>query len=112
MTARRLSMSAFGTKRTFQSAQLMSAFGGKADIGVELATCRLRPISDTMAGMEFIVRQMGASDRAIWAEMRTALWPDETPPTHAKMVDELLADGDSGIAVGFAEIAVRKYANG
>jgi hypothetical protein len=26
-------MSAFGTKRTFQRAQLMSAFGGKADIG-------------------------------------------------------------------------------
>ena len=74
-----------------------------------------------MAGMEFIVRQMGTSDRPIWAEMRTALWPDETPLTHAKMVDELLADGDSlsliaeatdGIAVGFAEIAVRKYANG
>ena len=26
-------MSAFGTKRTFQSCQLMSAFGGKADMG-------------------------------------------------------------------------------
>ena len=86
-----------------------------------MATCRLRPISDTMAGMEFIVRQMGAGDRAIWAEMRTALWPDETSLTHAKMVDELLGEADSlsliaeatdGIAVGFAEIAVRKYANG
>jgi len=74
-----------------------------------------------MAGMEFIIRQMGANDRAIWAEMRTALWPDETPLTHAKMVHELLGDGDSlsliaeardGIALGFAEIAVRKYANG
>ena len=74
-----------------------------------------------MAGMEFIVRQMGAGDRAIWAEMRTALWPDETSLTHAKMVDELLGDGDclsliaeatEGVAVGFAEIAVRKYANG
>jgi len=62
---------------------------------MELATCRLRPISDTMAGMEFIIRQMGANDRAIWAEMRTALWPDETPLTHAKMVHELLGDGDS-----------------
>src|SRR5262245_8619380 len=38
--------------------------------------------------------------------MRTALWPDETPLTHAKMIHELLGDGD------FAEIAVRKYANG
>jgi aminoglycoside 6'-N-acetyltransferase I len=74
-----------------------------------------------MAGMEFIVRQMGASDRAIWAEMRTALWPDETPLTHAKIVHELLGEADSlsliaeardGIALGFAEIAVRKYANG
>ena len=72
-----------------------------------------------MAGMEFIVRQTGTSDRAIWAEMRTALWPDETLLTHAKMVHELLGDGDSlsliaeatdGIAVGFAEIAIRKYA--
>jgi hypothetical protein len=45
--------------------------------------------------MEFIVRQMGASDRAIWAEMRTALWPDEAPLTHAKMVHELLGDGES-----------------
>jgi hypothetical protein len=27
-------MSAFGTKRTSQSAQLMSAFGGKADIAL------------------------------------------------------------------------------
>jgi aminoglycoside 6'-N-acetyltransferase I len=95
----------------------MSAFGGSGHGGVELATCHLRPISDTMAGMEFIVRQM---DRAIWAEMRTALWPDETPLTHAKMVHEQLGDGDSlsliaeardGIALGFAEIAVRKYAN-
>jgi hypothetical protein len=28
------------------------------------------------------------------AEMRTALWPDETPLAHAKMTDELLGDGD------------------
>ena len=28
-----LHMSAFGTKRTFQSCRSMSAFGGKADIG-------------------------------------------------------------------------------
>jgi aminoglycoside 6'-N-acetyltransferase I len=99
----------------------MSAFGGIADMGVELATCRLRPISDKMASMEFIVRQMVASDRAIWAEMRTALWPDETRLTHAKMAHELPGDGDSlsliaearyGTALGFAEIAVRKYANG
>lgn len=71
--------------------------------------------------MEFTVRQMDANDRAIWAEMRIALWPDETPQEHAKMADELLSDGDvwgliaeaiDGTAIGFAEIAVRKYANG
>ena len=47
-----------------------------------------------MAGMEFIVRQMGTSDRLIWAEMRTALWPDETLLAHDKTVDELLGDRD------------------
>ena len=71
--------------------------------------------------MERIIRQMGANDRAIWAEMRIALWPDETPREHAETTDELLGDGDvwvliaeaaDGIAIGFAEIAVRKYANG
>jgi aminoglycoside 6'-N-acetyltransferase I len=64
---------------------------------------------------------MGANDRAIWAEMRIALWPDETLREHAEMADELLGDADvwglvaeasDGIALGFAEIAVRKYANG
>ena len=74
-----------------------------------------------MADREFIVRQMGTSDRAVWAEMRTALWPDETPLAHDKTVDELLGDRDflgliaeatDDTAVGFADIAVRKYANG
>jgi hypothetical protein len=32
MAARRFSMSAFGTKRTFKPHSAMSAFGGKADI--------------------------------------------------------------------------------
>jgi aminoglycoside 6'-N-acetyltransferase I len=71
--------------------------------------------------MECTIRQMGASDRAIWAEMRIALWPDETLREHAEMTDELLGDGGAwgliaeardGIAIGFAEIAVRKHANG
>jgi len=31
-------MSAFGTKRTSECAQLMSAFGGKADIAAKLLT--------------------------------------------------------------------------
>ena len=75
----------------------------------------------TIAGMEFTIRQMGANDRAVWVEMRVALWPDETAREHAKMIDEMLGGEDAwglvaeaadGTAVGFAEIAVRKYANG
>ena len=75
----------------------------------------------TIAGMVFTVRQMGANDRTIWVEMRIALWPDETPREHAEMIDEMLSGGDAwglvaeatdGAAIAFAEIAVRKYANG
>jgi aminoglycoside 6'-N-acetyltransferase I len=64
---------------------------------------------------------MGANDRAIWAQMRIALWPDETVRGHAEMTDELvgnrevlglIAEAADGNAIGFAEIAVRKYANG
>ena len=71
--------------------------------------------------MEFTVRQMGAADRGVWAKLRTALWPEETRKAHAKMVDEMMGDqenwgfiaeGMDGAVVGFAEIALRKYANG
>jgi aminoglycoside 6'-N-acetyltransferase I len=64
---------------------------------------------------------MDANDRAIWLDMRIALWPDETPRDHAEMIDEMLSGGDAwglvaeaadGAAIGFAEIAERKYANG
>lgn len=74
-----------------------------------------------MIDTEFTVRAIGANDRAIWAEMRAALWPEETLPAHLGATDALLNDGDvwaliaeatDGTAVGFAEIAVRKYANG
>jgi len=71
--------------------------------------------------MDFIVRPIGASDRAIWADMRAALWPDETRVAHAAAADALLrdaaffaliAEAADGTAAGFAEIALRKYANG
>ncbi len=71
--------------------------------------------------MDFIVRSLHAGDRAVWAEMRAALWPDESALAHAKAIDELLAGADAwgfiaesaaGAAAGFAEVAVRKYANG
>ena len=49
----------------------------------------------TIAGMEFTIRQMGANDRAVWVEMRIALWPDETAREHAKMIDEMLGGEDA-----------------
>ena len=71
--------------------------------------------------MAFTVRQMEASDRTAWAEMRAALWPEELPRVHAEWIDEILASEDAwgfiaatidGAAAGFAEVAIRKYANG
>jgi aminoglycoside 6'-N-acetyltransferase I len=71
--------------------------------------------------MEFTMREMRAADQKLWAEMRTALWPTESLQAHASSIDELLASGESwgfiaetpdGTAAGFAEIAIRKYANG
>jgi aminoglycoside 6'-N-acetyltransferase I len=71
--------------------------------------------------MRFAVREMGAADREAWAEMRAALWPDDTRQTHAEAVNELLKSGENwgliaetldGEIAGFAEVATRKYANG
>ena len=75
-----------------------------------------------MAGEDrCIIREVRALDRAAWATMRAALWPEEDADTHARGIDLLLARGDawgfiaedaSGRAIGFAEIAIRPYANG
>lgn len=64
---------------------------------------------------------MEATDRAVWAKMRAALWPDEDARILAEETDKILG-GDDGWAfiaqtpnkqpLGFAEIAIRKYANG
>jgi aminoglycoside 6'-N-acetyltransferase I len=71
--------------------------------------------------MKFTIRDMRAADQSVWAEMRTALWPTESLQAHTSSIDELLADGESwgfiaetsdGSAAGFAEVAIRKYANG
>lgn len=74
--------------------------------------------------MDIVVRQMQAGDRAVWAHMRNALWPGDGAAAHAKAIDELI-DGllagsaawgfiaqAPGGATGFAEIAIRNYANG
>ena len=75
-----------------------------------------------MAGEDrCVIREVRALDRAAWATMRAALWPEEDADTHARGIDLLLARGDawgfiaedaSGRAIGFAEIAIRPYANG
>jgi aminoglycoside 6'-N-acetyltransferase I len=70
---------------------------------------------------DFTVTQMGAAEKAAWAEMRAALWPDETLHVHAAAIDELLQSGEAwgfvaetvdGASVDFVEIVIRKYANG
>lgn len=64
---------------------------------------------------------MMGRDKLIWAEMRAQLWPDEGPRAHAEAVNRMLRDHDvcsfiaetpGGAGVGFAEVALRKYANG
>ena len=71
--------------------------------------------------MKLTVRKMDAADRQRWVEMRAALWPEDAPEVHAKTVDELLqsreywgliAETADGESAGFAEVAVRAYANG
>ncbi len=71
--------------------------------------------------MTFVVREMGIADRSAWAEMRSALWPEESASAHAQEIDEFLRSGEAwgfvvetphAHAVGFAEIAIRAYANG
>lgn len=67
------------------------------------------------------IRALTMRDRAAWAEMRAALWPEESIAAHDSAIDEILGDpdcwsfiveGEDGAALGFAEVALRKYANG
>jgi aminoglycoside 6'-N-acetyltransferase I len=71
--------------------------------------------------MNISIRVMGPADRAAWARMRSELWPSEAPEEHAIGVEEILRDDDAwgfiaetadGAPAGFAELAIRKYANG
>jgi aminoglycoside 6'-N-acetyltransferase I len=64
---------------------------------------------------------MHAGDLDAWTAMRTSLWPEESRDGHADGIRRLLASDDAwgfvaqlpdGSAIGFAEIAIRKYANG
>jgi len=71
--------------------------------------------------MAVTVRIMTASDREAWAAMRAALWPEDTAAQHHQEIDELLdakdawaflARTDDDQPAGFAEVSLRKYANG
>lgn len=71
--------------------------------------------------MTFSIRSMTASDAAAWAMMRQSLWPFTTPGENQREVAGMLAASDmwgfiatdeAGIAVGFAEVTLRRYANG
>ena len=67
------------------------------------------------------IREMGSSDRAVWAGLRRELWPAHAESEDAQWVDEIIegkdyfgfvAETDDGRAAGFAEVAIRPYANG
>jgi aminoglycoside 6'-N-acetyltransferase I len=66
------------------------------------------------------VRVMEASDRLYWAEMRAALWPEQSAEEHAHGIDDVLGSDRAwgfiaeagGTPAGFAELAIRDYANG
>jgi aminoglycoside 6'-N-acetyltransferase I len=71
--------------------------------------------------MKMTIREMGARDRTAWSAMRAALWPDETAEELAGGIDEILRTDDAwgfiaetpdGAPIGFAELAIRRYANG
>jgi aminoglycoside 6'-N-acetyltransferase I len=75
-----------------------------------------------MAVTPLTIRPMKAQDRAAWVAMRCALWPSDSHDAHAVGVDAWLkseqqawgfiAEAADGVPVGFAELAVRAYANG
>jgi aminoglycoside 6'-N-acetyltransferase I len=71
--------------------------------------------------MNFNAREMDASDRAAWIDMRASLWPGDALSVHAQGIEAILAGDDAwgfiaksieGAPAAFAEIAIRKYANG
>jgi len=69
-----------------------------------------------------IVRCVIPSDSAAWLSMRVALWPEGTAESHGREIERffagqlhmplavLVAVGDNGRLVGFAELSIRAYA--
>ena len=71
--------------------------------------------------MDFNVRNMDAADCEAWADMRVSLFPEETRAMHARWIEDTLAGDDAwgfiaesidGTPAAFAEVSIRKYANG
>jgi aminoglycoside 6'-N-acetyltransferase I len=67
------------------------------------------------------IRELTSADRAAWCRMRISLWPDETARGHHAAIDKILdakdawgfiAEATDNEPLGFAEISVRKAANG
>ena len=76
-------------------------------------------MSDDASGIR--VRIMGHDDRAEWLALRVLLWPEERAQNHADWIAGMLDDHDAwgfvaeatnGSVAGFAEVTVRKFANG
>ena len=64
---------------------------------------------------------MDAADRAVWTDMRAGLWPDDAPSVLLRSIEAILsgdgawgflAESTEGTPAAFAEVSIRKYANG
>ena len=71
--------------------------------------------------MKVTARQTNGFDRAAWATMRAALWPEATAEAHAREIEQILGSDDTwgfiaemidATPAGFAEVSIRKFANG
>ncbi len=67
------------------------------------------------------IREMRDADRLAWSRMRHLLWPDEIEQGDTAGIDEILNSDDAwafvaetakGTPAGFAEVSIRKAANG
>jgi aminoglycoside 6'-N-acetyltransferase I len=67
------------------------------------------------------IRELTSADHAAWCRMRRLLWPDESARGHDDAIDEILnakdawgfiAEAADDAPLGFAEISIRKAANG
>jgi aminoglycoside 6'-N-acetyltransferase I len=108
--------------------RLVNALGGRIGIPVghvEISTSEVRWKRWSLPPDQFTsplisIRRVSNLDYAEWMRMRRLLWPDETTHGHDTAIDEILnakeawafiAETD-GTAKGFAEVSLRKAANG